>query len=249
MAALLDHVLALADDALVLGHRTSEWCRFAPTHEEDLALANIGLDLIGQARLLYTLAADIENENRSENSFAYHRDANEFKNLLINELPNGDFAFTMARLFLVSAFMLHYWQAVKNCKEPRLAAIAMRAEKEVAYHLRHAGDWVLRLGDGTPESRRRLLAAFEALWPWVPEMFANDKAEKELVKKELAPDRTSLRAPFDKTVATILREINLARPTQVRAQTGGREGSHTEHLAALLAEMQVLARQYPEAAW
>jgi ring-1,2-phenylacetyl-CoA epoxidase subunit PaaC len=247
--ALFNHTLALADDALVLGHRLSEWCRFAPTLEEDLALANMGLDLIGQARALYSAAAEMEGKGRNEDDLAYQRDESEFKNLLIAELPNGDFAFTMARMMLVSSFMLPYWQAMKHCKEPRLAAIAERAEKEVAYHLRHAGDWVIRLGDGTEESRARVSAAFDNLWMWVPELFENSKEEQELIGKNLVPDCSILLPVFEKTVAAILREAGLRRSAENHAQSGGRSGKHTEHLGYLLSEMQVLARRYPEAVW
>jgi ring-1,2-phenylacetyl-CoA epoxidase subunit PaaC len=247
--ALFKHTLSLADDALVLGHRLSEWCRFAPTHEEDLALANMGLDLIGQARALYTLASEFEDKGRNEDELAYQRDEKQFKNVLIYELPNGDFAFTMARMMLTSAFMLPYWQAMKHLKEPHLAAIAERAEKEVAYHLKHAGDWVIRLGDGTTESRARMIAALDELQLWVPELFELSEAEQELVGKGLVPDRSTLLPVFDKTVAAILRQANLEIQKGAHAQSGGRSGKHTGHLGAMLAEMQVLARRHPEAVW
>jgi ring-1,2-phenylacetyl-CoA epoxidase subunit PaaC len=249
--ALFHHTLALADDALVLGHRLSEWCRYAPTHEEDLALANMGLDLIGQARALYTYAAEMEGKGKTEDDYAYQRGENEFKNLLINELPNGDFAFTMVRMMLISAFLLPYWQQMKTGKEPHLAAIAERAEKEVAYHLRHASDWVIRLGDGTEESRARTLAALENLWAWLPEMFENSKAELELIKNGLTPDRPALRAQFNRTVDAILAKAALALPKTGKKymQGGGRLSQHTEYLGYLLAEMQVLARRYPQAVW
>jgi ring-1,2-phenylacetyl-CoA epoxidase subunit PaaC len=249
MSALFNHTLGLADDALVLGHRLSEWCRYAPTLEEDLALANIGLDLIGQARALYSLAAELEGKDRDEDDLAYQRDEREFKNLLIFELPNGDFAFTMARMMMVSAFMLPYWQATQHSKEPRLAAIAERAEKEVAYHLRHAGDWVIRLGDGTEESRARMLAALDELCMWGGELFEMDENEAQLAKQGLVPDRKQMLASFNTTIEKILCEANLEKPKGSTMQSGGRASKHTEYLGYMLAEMQVLARRHPEAVW
>lgn len=248
-AALYNHALSLADDALVLGHRLSEWCRFAPTLEEDLALANMGLDLIGQARALYTAAAELEGKGRNEDELAYQRDEGEFKNLLINELPNGDFAFTMARMMLVSAFMLPYWQAMRTSKEPRLAAIAERAEKEVAYHLRHAGDWVIRLGDGTAESSARVRAVLDELCMWGSELFEMSEGEAQLAKQGYVPDRQKILQPFNAAIDSILREAGLEKPKGTYMQTGGRAGKHTEHLGIMLSEMQVLARRYPQAVW
>lgn len=249
MTTLFNHVLALADDALVLGHRLSEWCGHAPSHEEDLALANIALDLIGQARALYTLAAEIEGKGRSEDDLAYQRNEGEYRNLLIAELPNGDFAFTLARVFLISAFMLPYWQAMKGGKNEHLAAIAERSEKEVAYHLRHAGDWVLRLGGGTEESHKRIQAAFDSLAMWLGELFEMDDGEQRLARGGFAPDRKSLLPAFTANVDSILMEAGIEKLCPAFMQTGGRAGRHTEHLGYLLTEMQVLARRHPQAVW
>lgn len=228
---------------------TSEWCRFAPTLEEDLALANMGLDLIGQARSLYALAAELEGKGRSEDDFAYQRSEGQFKNLLIFELPNGDFAFTMVRMMMVSAFMLPYWQAMKGSKEPQLTAIAERAEKEVAYHLRHTGDWVIRLGDGTEESRARTTAALEELCMWGGELFEMSSEEQKLAAQGFVPDRKQMLPAFDTAIEKTLNDAGLKKPQGTYAQSGGRAGNHTEHLGYLLAEMQVLARQHPQAVW
>jgi ring-1,2-phenylacetyl-CoA epoxidase subunit PaaC len=246
---LVAYTLRLADDALVLGHRLSEWTSRAPTLEEEMALANIALDLIGQARALYTYAGEAEGAGRSEDDLAYFRDEADFDNLLVVELPNGDFAFTIARQLLVSAFMHPYWTALKASKDATLAAIAAKAEKEVAYHLRHAAEWTVRLGDGTAESRRRMIAALDELWPWTGELFEMDEAERALVRAGVAVDRETLRAGWNATVAEVLDEAGLDRPRDAWMQTGGRRGVHTEHLGPMLAVMQSLARAHPGATW
>ncbi len=234
--------LRRADDALVLGHRLSEWCGHAPVLEEELALANIALDLIGQARLLYALAGEAEGEGHSEDDFAYLRDARQYRNLLMLELPNGDFARTIVRQVLYSAFIDPWWRACAQASEPRLAEIAAKAEKESAYHLRHAAAWLIRLGDGTAESHRRAQAALDWLWPYTGEMFAAECAG-------LCPDPPSLRATWEATIAGVLAEATLQRPADGWMQTGGRAGRHSEHLGHLLSELQYLQRCYPGATW
>jgi ring-1,2-phenylacetyl-CoA epoxidase subunit PaaC len=224
-------LLALADDALILGHRLSEWTGHAPLLEEELALANIALDLIGQARALYTAAG--AETGHTEDQLAYLRDPHAFRNALIMELPNGDFAFTIARLLLVSAASDLAWRARTTSSDPDLAAIAAKAEKETTYHLRHAAEWMIRLGDGTAESHRRAQAALEALWPYTGELFDTDA------------DRQAWRTVID----PILVRATLDRPADGWMQSGGRAGRHTEHLGHLLAEMQVLPRTYPGATW
>ena len=241
--------LALADDALVLGHRLSEWCGFAHSHEEDLALANIGLDLIGQARALYAHAAALEGKARDEDALCFHRDESEYKNLLLCELPNGDFAFTVFRLFAFSTFMHAYWRALMQSEEPHLAALAVRAEKEVAYHVKHAAAWMVRLGHGTDESRGRLDDAVKQMQPWLDELFVMGEDETALALQNLVPDRAALRAGFDSEMTLALKGAGLPQPSASFHQSGGREGRHTEHLGYLLAEMQVLARRYPDARW
>ena len=232
-----DYVLGLADDALILGHRLSEWCGHAPLLEEELALANIGLDLIGQARALYDYAGaieNIENKGRDQNALAYRRDVTAFRNLLLVEQPNGDFATTIARQFLYSAYAAPFWAATAGSGDATLAGIAAEARHQAAYHLRHAGDWMIRLGDGTEESHRRAQHAIDALWPYTGEMFEADAA---------------LRGEWDETVAAVLAEATLMRPQDGWMQTGGRHGRHTEHLGYILAELQFLQRAYPGATW
>jgi len=218
--------LALADDALVLGHRTSEWTGHAPLLEEELALANIALDLIGQARMLYQAAGELTGH--SEDELAYLRDPPAFRNALIMELPNGDFAFTMARLLLVSVASDQKWRS--GFADPVLTAIGEKAMKETAYHVRHSAEWLIRLGDGTVESHRRAQDAVDALWPFTGEL-------------------TASREPWLRAVAPVLHRATLQQPKDGWMQSGGRTGRHTEHLGHLLAEMQVLPRTYPGATW
>jgi ring-1,2-phenylacetyl-CoA epoxidase subunit PaaC len=242
-------LLRRADDALILGHRLSEWCGHAPMPEEDMALANLGLDLIGQARTLYDAAAAAEGAGNDEDRYAYLRDAPQFRNLLLTELPNGDFARTIVRQFFYSAFADPYWRAMQGSADPTLAAIAAKSEKESAYHLRHTAEWVIRLGDGTDESHRRAQAALDALWPYTGEMFEADEPERGLIAAGIAIDPSGLRETWDATLRTVLTRAGLAQPTGSWMQSGGRTGRHTEHLGHLLAEMQHLARTYPGAAW
>lgn len=242
---LVEALLARADDALVHTHRLSEWCGHAPMLEEDLALANVALDLLGQARSLYQYAAEVEGAGHGEDDLAYRRDAPQFRNALIFELPRGDFAETIARLFFSSAVMLPWWQAAMASPDARIAAIAAKAEKEVTYHLRHAGEWMIRLGDGTDESHARVAAAVAKLWPYTGELFA---AEHEAVAA-LLPDAAALRPAFEATVARVFAEAGLEHPRDGWMQKGGRRGVHTEHLGPMLAVMQHLQRAYPGAVW
>jgi ring-1,2-phenylacetyl-CoA epoxidase subunit PaaC len=238
-------LLRRADDALVLGHRLSEWTGHAPLLEEELAFANIALDLIGQARALYTEAGALTGH--TEDELAYLRDAPQWRNALIMELPNGDFAFTMARLLLVSAFALPFWRAATSSSHPGIAAIAAKAEKETEYHLRHAAEWLIRLGDGTAESHRRAQDAVDALWPYTGEMFAAD--DREMVAAGTIPDPATLRPTWEATIDATLARATLARPDDGWMQSGGRIGRHTEHLGHLLAELQFVQRAYPGATW
>lgn len=247
--ALFDFVLALGDDALVLGHRLSEWSSHGPTLEEDIALSNLGLDLIGQARLFYSYAGEVEGKGRTEDDLAYFRDAAGYRNLLIAELERGDFAFTMARQFLYAAFVHPYFGALTKSADARLAEIASKAVKEMAYHVRHSAEWLIRLGDGTDESRRRTVDALEEIWGFTGEMFDMSAAEKSLAAAGIAPDRAGIAPVWNATVDKVLREATLERPKGRGMQTGGRNGRHTEALDHMLAEMQVLARQHPGASW
>jgi ring-1,2-phenylacetyl-CoA epoxidase subunit PaaC len=245
--ALVLQLLRRADDALILGHRLSEWTGQAPTLEEELALANIALDLIGQARALYGHAGTLTGH--SEDQLAYLRDAPGWRNCLLVELPNGDFAVTIARLLLFSALVDPFWRAAMGSFDPTIAAVAAKAEKETAYHLRHAAEWLIRLGDGTAESHARAQAALDELWPYTGELFATDASDANLIETRVIPDPASLRNGWNTTVDAILSRATLVRPADGWMQSGGRTGRHTEHLGHLLAEMQYLQRTYPGASW
>ncbi len=244
---LVVFAVARADDSLVLGHRLSEWCGHAPALEEDVALANLGLDLLGQARSLYQLAAETEGAGHTEDDLAYLRDDRQYRNLLLLEQPNGDFAQTIVRSFLYAAFVDRWWSALAKSTLPDLSAIAAKAEKESAYHLRHTAEWMIRLGDGTAESHRRAQAALDRLWPYTGEMFEPEDAD--LVAREIAPNPAALRPAWDQHVDEVLADATLARPQRPQNQRGGRTGRHTEHLSRMLAEMQALPRTYPGATW
>lgn len=248
-AALLPVTLALADDALVLGHRLSEWSSKAPSLEEDIALSNLGLDVIGQARLLYQFAATLEGNGRTEDHYAYFREAHEFRNTLLVELPKGDFAFTMARQLAYTAFMQPYYEALARSKQPELAGIAAKAVKEMAYHVRHSAEWVIRLGDGTEESRRRMIAGFDDVWPYTGELFEMTAEETELARDGIVPDRAAFADEWHHVMSRVLREATLEMPSAAMQHSGGRAGRHTPHLASMLAEMQSLARAHPGATW
>lgn len=247
--ALVDYVLMLGDSALVLGQRLCEWSNFGPTLEEDIALSNLGLDCLGQARLFLTYAGKCEGQGRDEDALAFLRDERAYRNLLIVEQPRGDFAVTMVRQFLFAAFMQPYYRGLSSSLDETLAGIAAKAEKEMAYHLRHAGEWVIRLGDGTEESHGQAQAALDDLAIYVAEFFAPSAAEQQMIARRIAPDPAGLRGEFERTVVGVLSEATLAVPSFEPGQTGGKEGRHGEYLARLLAEMQVLHRAHPGAKW
>jgi ring-1,2-phenylacetyl-CoA epoxidase subunit PaaC len=246
---LVLYTLRRADDALILGHRLSEWCGHAPMLEEDMALANMGLDLLGQARELYSYAAKVEDQGNDEDKLAYLRDVRQYRNLLLLEQPNGDFARTMVRQFFYAAFADLYWRAMMRSSDPTLAAIAAKSEKEMAYHLRHCSEWVVRLGDGTEESHIRAQAAIDDLWAFTGEMFAADDSERTLIDAGIAVDAAALRAPWLKTMTDVVAEATLALPNSHWMQQGGRSGRHSEHLGHLLSELQSMPRTVPGATW
>jgi ring-1,2-phenylacetyl-CoA epoxidase subunit PaaC len=243
------YALRLADDALILGHRLSEWCGHAPMLEEDMALANIGLDLLGQARELYSYAAEVEGNGNDEDKFAYLRDVRQYRNLLLLEQPNGDFAHTMTRQFLYSAFADLYWRAMMTSNDATLAAIAAKSEKESAYHIRHSSEWMVRLGDGTEESHRRAQAAIDDLWAYTGEMFEVDDSERALIEAGVAVDPATLHSQWLKMVSGVVDEATLSLPKSDWMQQGGRNGRHSEHLGHLLSELQSMQRTFPGAAW
>lgn len=246
---LVGYMLSRADDALILGHRLSEWCGHAPLMEEDMALSNIALDLIGQARALYAHAAVVDGAGRDEDAYAYLRDVTEYRNLLLVELPKGDFAVTIVRQFLYSTFADAQWRALCKSADVTLAAIAAKAEKESAYHVRHAGEWVVRLGDGTDESHQRAQRALDDLWPFTGEMFMASPSERPLAAAGVVVDVTTLGDAWRASVAAVVERACLTLPVDGWMQRGGREGRHTEHLGHLLSELQYLQRAYPGATW
>lgn len=244
-----DYLVRLADSALVLGHRLSEWTGKAPVLEEELALGNMALDLIGQARALYTHAGTIEGKGRDEDALAYLRDAPDYRNLLIVETDNGDFAVTMARQMLYAAFAAPLFEGLSSSSDAVLAGIAQKAEKEIAYHLRHASEWLIRLGDGTQESHERAQAALDGLWMYTGEMFQADAVDEAAVAAGVGVDPAALKPAWDATVDSVLAQATLTRPKDGWMISGGRTGTHTEHLGHMLAEMQFLQRAYPGARW
>jgi ring-1,2-phenylacetyl-CoA epoxidase subunit PaaC len=246
---LVLYALRRADDALILGHRLSEWCGHAPMLEEDMALSNIALDLLGQARELYSYAARVEGRGNDEDKLAYLRDVRQYRNLLLLEQPNGDFARTLVRQFFYSAFADLYWRAMMTSNDATLAAIAAKSEKESAYHLRHSSEWMVRLGDGTAESHARAQTAIDDLWAFTGEMFEVDGSERALIDAGVAVDPLTLRPQWLKTVSDIVGEATLALPKKDWMQQGGRDGRHSEHLGHLLSELQSMQRTFPGVTW
>jgi len=245
---LVLYLLRRADDALILGHRLSEWCGHAPMLEEDMALSNMALDLLGQARELYTYAAKVEGRDNDEDKFAYLRDVRQYRNLLLVEQPNGDFAVTMVRQLFYSVFADLYWRAMTRSSDATLAAIAAKSEKESAYHVRHCAEWIIRLGDGTEESHARAQEAIEHLWAFTGEMFEVDD-EGGLIDAGVAVDVAELKSSWRKTVGDVVAEATLTLPSNDWMQRGGRAGRHSEHLGHLLSELQSLQRSFPGATW
>lgn len=246
---LVLYILRRADDALILGHRLSEWCGHAPMLEEDMALSNMALDLIGQAREFYSYAALVEGRDNDEDKFAYLRDVRQYRNLLLVEQPNGDFANTMVRQLFYSVFADLYWSAMVASTDTTLAAIAAKSEKESAYHVRHCSEWIIRLGDGTKDSHARAQAAIEHLWAFTGEMFSVDEAERGLIDNGAAIDPVSLRPRWLATVSRVVEEATLTLPQNEWMQQGGRSGRHSEHLGHLLSELQSMQRTFPGVTW
>ena len=248
-SALFDYACRLGDDSLILGQRLSEWCGHAPMLELDLSLANIGLDLIGQATHFLKLAGDAEGEGRDEDKLAFHRDVLDFRNCLLVEQPNGDFAQTIARQFLFSNYQELLFRQLCASTNPTIAAIAAKAVKEVAYHSRLADEWMVRLGDGTAESRARVVEGLDWMWRFADELFELDAAIEPLVESGIACDVRKLRPEWDARIARVLKDATLEAPKARRGVNGGRVGRHSEHLGHLLSEMQFLQRAYPDSQW
>ncbi|TKC79048.1 phenylacetate-CoA oxygenase subunit PaaI [Trinickia terrae] len=260
----LSYVLRLADNALILGQRNTEWCGHGPVLEEDIALANMSLDLIGQARLLYSHAAVLElalsGASKTEDDYAYQRAEREFRNYTLAELPhfgpfagtthaNKDYAVTIVRNFLYAALMAHLWTALETSSDSQLAAIASKSIKETRYHLHHAREWLIRFGDGTDESHRRAQAALDYLMPYTREFFATDAVEEAVAAESIGPKAADFEAAWLEDVKAALEEATLTLPEPVEHVTTGKHGEHSEHMGYLLATMQSVARQHPGATW
>ncbi len=246
---LFEYLLRLGDSSLILGQRLSEWCGHGPELEEDIALINVALDLIGQARSLLTYAGEVEGRGRDEDQLAFLRDGTDYRNLLLVEQPNQDFAYTIARQFLFDAFHLELQRALMDSRDERLAAIAGKSVKEVTYHLRHSSEWLVRLGDGTPFSHDKMQTALDDLWMYSGEMFEMDALETALAEAGVVPDRGALRPAWEARVSAVIEEATLQRPDDGWMQSGGLRGRHSEHLGHILAEMQHLQRAHPGAEW
>lgn len=248
--ALTDFCLQLGDTSLIHGQRLGELCGHAPILEEDIALTNISLDLIGQARIMLAYAGKLEGQNRDEDKLAFHRDARQFRNVLMAELPNGDFGFTIGKIFFLSIYMKHLYRLLSQSKDETIKAFAEKSLKEVIYHARHASDWVIRLGDGTEESHLRMQHAMDELALYIDDLFESSEAETQLANENIIPELAEIKKAFLDDVNDVLSEAKLSLPsTNSFLRKGGKRGFHTEHLGHVLAEMQFLPRAYPDAKW
>ncbi len=243
------YLLQLADNALILGHRLGEWCGHAPEMELDIALTNIALDLTGQARSLYQRVAELEGIGKDEDDYAYLRDVREFRNALLLEQPNGDFAHTILRQFVFDAYNYYLYQALAQSKDEWLAGFAAKSLKEITYHLRFSSEWILRLGDGTEVSHAKLQAAIEDLWTYSGELTIPNEVEKDLAQQGIIPDLNLLKPAIEGKMSEIFAGANLSMPAGIFMQTGGKDGRHSEYLGFILAEMQFLQRAYPGQEW
>lgn len=246
---LFDGLQQLGDDALILGQRLCEWSGHAATVEIDISLSNLALDMVGQATLLLDHAGTVEGAGRDADRLAFHRDAHEFRNCLLVEQPNGDFARTMMRHFLFSHYALPLYEGLQSSSDEQLSAIAQKAVKELRYHAEYSADWVIRMGDGNEESRQRSLDALEWSWRFVGDMFDEGESWSDLASRGVVPSRASIRPLFDASVAQTFAAAKLPVPEEGRPVIGGRSGKHSEHLSLMLAEMQILPRTHPEAVW
>jgi ring-1,2-phenylacetyl-CoA epoxidase subunit PaaC len=249
MNSLFEYVLRIGDDSLILGQRLAEWCGHGPILEEDIALTNISLDLIGQATNFFNYAAVVENAGRDADKLAFLRIDREYKNALLVEQPNGDFGDTMVRQFLFDAFRKLFFERLQHSKDEQLAAIAEKSLKETRYHLKHSSEWVIRLGDGTEESHNRVQNSLNILWRYRTELFFMDPVDAELIQQGIAIDLNTFRNEYDSFVSSILEMATLVPPANNWAFGEGRIGKHSEHLGHLLAEMQYMQRAYPNMEW
>ena len=244
-----DYCLRLGDNAWILSHRLSEWCSNGPFLEEDLALTNLALDLIGRAQGFYKYAAELEGKGRTEDDLAYRRNERQYYNNLLVEVPNGDFAVTMARQFYVSAFEYYFFSELQSSNDETFAALSAKTVKEVKYHMTHAADWIVRLGDGTKESHDRVQKALNELWMYTDELFEMNNVDCILIQQKVGIDLSVLKPKWEDYIKSVLAEATLNLPEASYMQTGGKQGIHTEHLGHMLGEMQYLQRAYPNAKW
>ena len=246
---LYKYVLALGDDALILGQRLSQWAYKGPFLEEDIALSNISLDLFGRANLLLEYAATLREKGSTADDLAFKRNERQFLNHILSEQPNGNFADTMVRQFFLDAFYKLFLQKLTKSKDEQLSAIAQKSIKETTYHLRHSSKWIIRLGDGTVESHAKVQSAIDNLWMFTNELFEMNEIDNEMLEQKIGVDCSKLKIEWDKIINEVLSEATLNRPEDANMPTGGRQGIHTEHLGHLLSDMQYLQRAYPDATW
>ncbi|MCC7245845.1 MAG: phenylacetate-CoA oxygenase subunit PaaC [Saprospiraceae bacterium] len=246
---VINYAIRLGDNVLILAQRISEWCGHGPVLEQDIAMTNIALDLLGQARMYYTFAGELEGKGRSEDDIAYFRDAHEFQNFLLVEQPNTDWAHTIMRQFFFDAWNFAFLNGLAKSNVPQLAAIAEKALKEATYHLRFSSEWVVRLGDGTAVSHQKMQTALDSLWMYAGELCTADELDNDLLTQGVAPDLQQIKAFWQTKVDSILQEATLQKPDNDWMQKGGKQGRHTEHLGFILAEMQHLQRTYPGNEW
>ena len=246
---LFEYLLRLGDDSLILGHRLSEWCGHGPILEEDIAMTNISLDLIGQATSLLKYAGEVEGKGRDEDKIAFLRIEKEYKNNLLVEQPNGDFGMTMMRQFLFDAYRLPLFEALQHSKDEQLAGIAEKSLKETKYHYRHSAEWIIRLGDGTEESHQRVQTAMNSIYRFAADIFLADDVEKALEEAGIIPNMAEVKEAWMKNVKSVMTEATIQFPDNDWEQHGGRVGKHSEHLGFLLAEMQYMQRTYPNMEW
>lgn len=246
---LFQFLLRLGDDSLILGHRMSEWCGHGPILEEDIAMTNISLDLIGQATSFLNYAGNVENNGRDEDALAFLRFDKDYKNSLLVEQPNGDFGMTIMRQFLFDAFRKPLFDALQYSEDKQLAAIAEKSLKETKYHLKHSSEWVIRLGDGTEESHDRIQDSLNTLWRYTSDLFFQDEVEAALINQKIIPSFEVIKNEWKKTVHDVLQQATLEIPQNGWEQIGGRQGKHSEHLGYILAELQYIQRAYPGLEW
>ena len=248
-ASLYKYVLALGDDALILGQRLSQWAYKGPFLEEDIALSNISLDMFGRANLFLEYAATLKGNDVTADDLAFKRNEREFSNHILCEQPNGNFADTMGRQFFLDAFYKLFLQKLTKSKDEQLSAIAQKSIKETTYHFRHTSKWIIRLGDGTVESHAKVQSAIDNLWMFTNELFEMNEIDNEMLEQKIGVDCSKLKIEWDKIINEVLSEATLNRPDNANMPTGGRQGIHTEHLGHLLSDMQYLQRAYPDATW